>query len=238
MSDEKLTFSGHKQLQEYRAKVVDDEDPKKLLRVKVRVPGWWDAVPDDDLPWAEYRFNDARYRGGQFVPAEVDDWVWIDFPNGDTRYPRITGWCHFAPEGEPEQPHESWLGPEMIVHKLDSVNPEPKPEDPKYHKSQVMEKHGVVVEINPEGELLVTQRDSGTAIRVTKEGDITFHSEKNLFSSSVEDTRQHTVKDWKIKVDGNWIVDVAGFIDIKAAGFIKVTSGTHHGTYAPRIDHN
>ena len=225
MNDQNLTFNGHKQMAEYRAKVVSDQDPKGLLRVKVRVPGWWDAVPDKDLPWAEYRFNDARRRGGDFMPAEVDDWVWIDFPNGDTRYPRITGWCHFAPEGKPHTPHEAWVGPEKIVHSLDQTFGEPEPEAPEYHKSRVTEKHGVIVEINPKGEMLLTQRHTGTAVRITKKGDVTLHSQKALYSSSVEETYQHTGKNWEVQVDKNMKVDVAENIDITAGGDIRITAG-------------
>ncbi|MDX5979641.1 phage baseplate assembly protein V [Vreelandella alkaliphila] len=222
MDDQKLTFSGHKQMAEYRARVVSTLDPRGLLRVKVRVPGWWDGVPDKDLPWAEYRFNDSRQRGGNFMPAEVGDWVWLDFPNGDTRYPRITGWCHFAPEGKPHAPHEAWLGPDKIVHSIDKHFGEPEPVEPVYHKSQVMEKHGVVVEINPDGEVLLTQRNTGTAVRITKEGDLTLHSQKAMYSSSSEETYQHTGKNWELDVGQDMKLNVAGDIDITAGGDMKL----------------
>lgn len=208
-NDQNLTFNGHKMMREYRAQVVNTDDPERLLRVQVRIPIWWDAVPDDDLPWAEYKFNDARARGGLFIPAEVEDWVWIDFPNGDTRYPRIVGWCHFAPDFQPDQPHEAWEGPEQIEHKLDEVIEEPEPQKPNYHESLVLEKHGVTVEINKSGEVLITQRETGTAVRITEEGDITLHCEHVQYFSSVSDTLQHVGRDEKAYIDRDQRFEIA-----------------------------
>lgn len=212
MSDQQLTFNGHKQMAEYRAKVVNTKDPKKYLRVQVRVPGWWDAVPDKDLPWAEYRLNDARARGGNFMPAEVDDWVWVDFPNGDTRYPRITGWCHFAPNGKPNAPHEAWSGEEVIVHKLDSGALEPSPSAPKYHESWAIEKYGAVIEVNPEGEMLITQRKTGSSVRITRNGEVTIHGEKSVHISGKE----------------NLEVNFAGDINMTAGGIMTLIGTEIH----------
>lgn len=212
MDDHSLTFNGHKQMAEYRAQVVSTADPDHLLRVQVRVPGWWSGVPDKDLPWAEYKFSDARPGGGSFVPAEKGDWVWVDFPNSDTRYPRITGWCHFAPGGDPDTPHEAWEGPGAIVHKIAKEAFEPDPAKPVYHGSQVMEKHGVAVEINPDGELLVTQRKTGSALRITKEGEITIHSEKSVHISGKK----------------NLEVDIKGDINMTAGGDMTLIATNIH----------
>ena len=168
---------------EYRAKVENVEDPEQLLRVQVRIPGLWDAVPPEDLPWAEYKFSSARkleggIREGDFSPAQLGDWVWIDFPNNDTRYPRITGWCHFAPEGLPNMTDEAWaFKKDAIIHEVKEGMPEP--EEAIYHGSQVFRRHGIVIEINPFGEWLLTQKETGTAIRVTKEGDLSIYTSKD-----------------------------------------------------------
>lgn len=205
-TDSRLSMKGGQQMSEYRAQVTSTEDPKKMLRVQVRVPGWWSGVPDEDLPWAEYRLNDARAGGGSFMPAEKGDWVWVDFPNGDTRYPRITGWCHFAPGGKPNAPHDAWQGPGAISHRLDPGAKEPSPEAPEYHGSLSIEKHGAVIEINPGGEILVTQRDTGTALRVTRQGEVTIHGEKSVHISGKQ----------------NLEVNFGGDINITAGGDLKM----------------
>lgn len=203
---------------EARAQVVNvTGDPQKLMRVQVRVIGLWDGVSDADLPWAEYRLSSSRGRGGSFEPAEVGDWVWVDFPNGDTRYPRITGWCHYAPGGVPNMPHEAFAGPDSIVHKRNEDSGEPAPAAPVYHGSNVTEKHGVVIEINPSGEYLITQRTTGTAIRVTADGAVTIHGQSKVFMSSVSDTVMNVGGNLITKVAGNWEMDVGGTINETAS---------------------
>lgn len=204
---------------EARAQVVNvTGDPQKLMRVQVRVIGLWDGVPDADLPWAEYRLNSSRGRGGSFEPAEVGDWVWVDFPNGDTRYPRITGWCHYAPGGVPNMPHDAFAGPDKTQHRVTPDSGEPEPAAPVYHGSNVTEKHGVVVEINPSSEYLVTQRKSGTAIRVTADGAVTIHGQAKVFISSASDMVMTVGSNLTTKVSGDWNIDVGGMINEKASG--------------------
>ena len=203
---------------EARGIVVGTDDPRRLMRVQVRVPGLWDGVPDADLPWAEYLLKGARGRGGDFEPAEVGDWVWVDFPSGDTRYPRITGWCQYAPSGVPNLPHEAFAGPESVAHKMNTDSGEPAPAAPQYHGSRVLEKHGVIVEVNPGGEYLVTQRATGTAVRITADGSVTVHSEAKLYLSSAGDTFLRAGGNFDMKVGGNWSIKVAGIIDETSAG--------------------
>ena len=203
---------------ESRAQVVNTTgDPRKLMRVQVRVPGMWDGVPDADLPWAEYLLRSARGRSGDFEPAEVGDWVWVDFPSGDTRFPRVVGWCHYAPGGVPNLPHDCFGGSEATQHKVDQDAGEPAPKPSQDHGSRVMEKYGVVVEINPSGEYLVTQKATGAAIRVTADGTITIHSEAGLVLSCPNDAALHAGGNLTLKVGGNWNIDVSGTISEAAA---------------------
>lgn len=213
---------------EVRATVVNTTgDPKRLLRVQVRVPGLWDGVPDQDLPWAEYRFQSARASGGSFEPAQKGDWVWVDFPMGDSRYPRITGWCHYAPDGIPNAPHDSFVGPDKIVHKVNQTAGEPKPQEPKYHGSYVFERHGVVLEVNPGGEWLLTQRSSGTAIRITADGTITIHGENKVHVSSESDTIISVAGNLVADVKGDAKVDVGGNSSVHTKGFSQhITDGS------------
>ncbi|MGB1271363.1 MAG: phage baseplate assembly protein V, partial [Endozoicomonas sp.] len=99
--------------QEVRAVVVDVDEPRGLMMAKVRVLGQWSDAKERDLPWAEYRLPVGHgFNRGDFTPAEVGDLVWVDFIGRDTRYPRITGSCHFSPDGVPNFPHEAFKGAE------------------------------------------------------------------------------------------------------------------------------
>jgi hypothetical protein len=99
----------------YRALVVDDEDPRDIGRVKVRVMGVHrEDVPDEDLPWAlpalglsrsggenmkpsmstdltqkqlATAFNDTGTGGKYVVPARGNH-VWIFFDMGNHHYPQ------------------------------------------------------------------------------------------------------------------------------------------------------
>ncbi|HFU2857312.1 TPA: baseplate protein [Enterobacter cloacae] len=71
----------------WRAVVVGETD-QKTFKVKVKVLGMMDGIPDDDLPWAEFLLP----VGNGYIPAAAKDLVWVDFPyNGDSRRPRIIG---------------------------------------------------------------------------------------------------------------------------------------------------
>lgn len=83
----------------HRGKVIKDDDPKKLGRVRVRVPLIMDGVEDDDLPWAAclYNFFDfikdedpAKRSGIGFVPTK-DSKVIVQFMDGDIHCPIVVG---------------------------------------------------------------------------------------------------------------------------------------------------
>jgi len=234
MSEHALTFRADDQMGEYRAQVVSTQDPKRLLRVQVRVHGWWAGVPDQDLPWAEYKLASARPNAGDFEPAEVGDWVWVDFPGGDTRYPRITGWCHFAPGGAPNLPHEAWQGPQAYAHQRLDV--QPTPAAPPYHGARVSTKHGTTIERAPDGSCRVTQRASGTALEITADGHIVLHGAADVFHSSDGDTRQNVGANLIVKVAGNARMEVGGDMTAEVAGTAKVNAKSiHHNDGSPVV---
>jgi len=174
----------------YIGRVVNTDDPDHQLRVQIRVYGvFTDNVPDEDLPWAEYAFPPGSRENEGFVTSvEVGDYVWVDFPFvGNTRRPRLLGSVHYCPEASPQAPHEMWLGPEALVHKRRAGEPEPADRD--YYENNVYSQDGIIVEIPKKqnvngikiGSIIVTQRETGAAIEITPEGDITLHSEKAAF---------------------------------------------------------
>lgn len=87
----------------YRGKVVDNEDPESLGRLKVTVPsvlgeevvtGWaWPCVP----------YGGAANQGMLFIPG-VDAKVWIEFEEGDLEFPIWVGTFWTRPGGNSELP--------------------------------------------------------------------------------------------------------------------------------------
>lgn len=203
-------FSG-----EYVGLVESVEDPNKMLRVQVRVFGvFTDKVPTKDLPWAEYKLPiGSRVNDGSFMPAVKGDYVWVDFPyNGDPRRPRITGSVHYAPGKVPSFPHESFAGSSKLTHK--TTGEEPAPTAAQYHKNVVYTQNGVTIEINVDHSMAFTQRATGTAIRISPEGDITLHSEKNTFLSTIENLKAIIEGDTKFDVTGKTELNSMDGVDI------------------------
>lgn len=146
-----------KDFREYRAEVVSIDDPKALLMVQIRLIGLWDAVPDADLPWAEIKWPIGTRAGeGLFMPVQVGDKVWVDFINGDSRYPRITGGCHHAPAGVIDLPENILAG-----------------------KSLLFALYGFTFEVSPEKVLKVSVADTEDLIELSPEG-FTLNADKPI----------------------------------------------------------
>jgi len=209
--------------QKYIGRVVNIDDPKKQLRVKIRVFGvFTDNVPDEDLPWAEYAFPPgSRDNEGFVTSVEVGDYVWVDFPfSGNTRRPRLLGSVHYCPDGVPNAPHEMWLGPDALEHERIIA---PVPAAREYYKNNVYSQAGIVVEVVPggDGSIIVTQKETGTAIEITPGGDITLHAEGNIYAESAKGN---------IKA-----LALIGSVEVSAALIVSITAGVAITMTAPSI---
>lgn len=173
---------------EYVARVESIDDPKEWYRVQVRVFAVFTPnVPKKDLPWAEIKLPlGARPNEGFAVPLKPGDLVWVDFPHGpgDTRRPRITGSVHYCPENHPNLPHEAWGGPSAYLHKR--TGDEPLPASHGYHQDEASTVNGVTIERNKDGSYAVYQRTSGTELTITKDGDMIWHVEGDIYRSTTK----------------------------------------------------
>ena len=72
-------------------KVVDNNDPKKLGRCRIRVFGIYeDPIPDSDLPWADPDYGFMGSKVGSFVIPPKDAIVNVYFDNDDLYMPKYT----------------------------------------------------------------------------------------------------------------------------------------------------
>lgn len=98
-----LKRQGLDKTQLYEGTVVENKDPRKIGRVKIRVAGVWDGISDQDLPWAipKYThsfgaFNDGSAntkRCGNFYVPRIKSKVCVQFPqDGDPHNPVYSGY--------------------------------------------------------------------------------------------------------------------------------------------------
>ncbi len=87
--------------QEYEAEVVNNNDPRKIGRIKARIKGVFDGISDDDLPWAISKYNHSNgafndgsaKRCGNFYVPKVKSKVALTFPRaGDSHFCVYSGY--------------------------------------------------------------------------------------------------------------------------------------------------
>lgn len=207
-------------------------DPEGLMRVQVRVKDvHTEAIRTADLPWAEYRLPvGVRANDGFFCPVDPGDYVWVDFPypgvdgKGDIRRPRITGGVHYAPGGSPNLPHEAWSGDAPVSHR--TTGEEPGSAGPDYHGKAAFTQHGVTVEINPDGSITLTQRETGSAFRIAPDGQMVVHCEATLHLSASANHRVVVAGDSKVEIGAGSEVSIGAesSVDIGADSTVNVAA--------------
>ncbi len=87
----------------YRGFVVDNDDPDKFSRVKLKVPAVFGTEAMDYWAWQKDCFSGPGY-GMQCIPS-VGDMVWVEFELGDPRKP-IWSYGHFSlgKDNKPDKP--------------------------------------------------------------------------------------------------------------------------------------
>mgnify|MGYP001069224739 CR=1 FL=1 len=192
-SDVEKKFFGN-----YRGTVVSDADPLQVGRVKVRVHGFYDDVPDDAIPWALYSdpfMGGQGALGGVFVPDVGSD-VWVFFENGNHMQP-----VYFA--GAPS----GAAFPKQITN---SGQPESRGDLSYPRNKAIATKAGHVIELDDtEGNTRVRiAHKSGTQIIMYDNGDVYERVAGNLTRVVFGDLKEY--------VKGNKESHALGSLDIRA----------------------
>lgn len=214
----------------YRCIVEDVNHPDGLMLARVRVIGEWEGVNVVDLPWAEYMLPiGARPNDGDFNPAQKGDLVWCEFDRGDSRFPIIKGSCFFAPNGTPNLPHEAFAGSESYQHKRTAA--QPKPDAAVYHKDRVSTQFKFMIERTATGALRATHKPTGTAVEITKDGQLVLHAENDSFESTSKNKLLEA--NLQITVIGKKQISITS-----AEANVKVNAATECTVDAPKIKLN
>lgn len=84
----------------YRAQVVDVDDPEKRGRIRVKCPK---VLGEDKSNWCQPCTPYAIDTAGDFVLPKVDEFVWVEFEEGDVQKPLWVG-CLWSKEKSPVDP--------------------------------------------------------------------------------------------------------------------------------------
>jgi len=189
---------------DYAAKVIKLSGKEQFLMAQVDIPELMEGADAKLLPWATYLLPvGAGPNSGDFTPATVGDWVWVDFPyvthsEVDTRKPRIKGAMHYAPDSVPNLPHECFGGDEKLIHKR--TDSETKPIAKAENEARVVTFGNTTFEQEKDGAIRVTNRATGSAFEICENGDTVNHSEGKQFASSKDETLIESGKGLTIKV--------------------------------------
>lgn len=160
----------------FKGTVIDNEDPLKLKRIKVNIPGILEGTKDS-LPWCfQYRslFLGASANSTTFVIPEKNSKVVVEFPYDNPYTPFYVGeWedeINHAPEFEVDYPNTYGF--------KDST--------------------GNIYKVNKLKETLEFIHSSGTKINIEQNGDFTVESQNNqTFKSAGDNTFESTLHDIK-----------------------------------------
>ena len=79
---------------QYRALVVETNDPLCMFRIRVKCPDLHDFdLNDSDCPWASPAFDMGSKREGRWSHPYIGDWVWVAF---ERNHPYGIIWTGFA----------------------------------------------------------------------------------------------------------------------------------------------
>jgi uncharacterized protein involved in type VI secretion and phage assembly len=200
----------------YRGVVVDDKDPLNSGRVKIRVFGIYDNVPDEALPWAIYSdpFMGGQVGFGGFLIPDIGNHVWVFFENGDHLQP-----VYFA--GAPYRdayPQE----------RLTSAHEESRGSIAYPRNKSLRTKAGHVIEIDdtPGNSRITIIHKSGTQITYQDNGDVYEHivgNYKRIIDGNVNETVGGSVNE---SVSGNVVENVGGNKNVTVVGNIIVRGAT------------
>lgn len=208
----------------YPAEVVSVEDPEQRCRVKLNVYDLFDGVPTNDLPWANQTLPlGSRAGEGAINPMQVGDKVWVQFVGGDTRRPIVIGASQDSPGGNPNlAPDVS--GREGYSHKR--TDKQPPVESPGYYEDVVYRQNDALIQLCRSGTIRITQMGSGSAVEISKNGDIIIHCEGNMYVSVKGNYLQEIQGNYRQEVNGNFEQAINGSAKSTSSGAYVISGST------------
>ena len=198
----------------YRATVVDNADPEKRGRLKLKIPSVLgnDVVSGWALPCAPY--GGAADQGFYFIP-EVDAAVWVEFEAGLLDYPIWVGTFWSKPGGNSEVPKPN---------KVDGSEESDVQSPPTRKIIKTLKGHTIQLEDADDGDLvMLLEATNGNLIVMNSDGiKITDSKNKTTITMNDSGLKVEAAQDIELKADGAVKITAGKDLELKATGDIKM----------------
>jgi uncharacterized protein involved in type VI secretion and phage assembly len=206
----------------YRGFVVDNVDPEKRARVRVRVPS---VLGDQDTGWA---LPCSPFGGladhGMFMIPEVDAQVWVEFEEGNLDHPIWVGVFWQQPSDSSQE--DALAEPTSRIIRTPSGHVLQFEDAPSKEQFRLAHPSGAQMIIDPDGSISSVDASSNTLTLNAKSNTITLEDANG--NSLVMDSSGTTVKDSNgnkiemaasgITVEGSQVVIKGATVDIGDKG--------------------
>lgn len=175
-------------------KVEDNNDPKKLGRVKVRIPLYGD-IPKEDIPWAT-RFGSfatgATNSAFSFSVPDVGSLVVVAFLNKDIYFP-----FYFASPTNDLTDVSEWLSgyPDAYGYK---------------------DKKGNKIIVNEQAGTILLHHFSGTQVQIEDSGTVNI--------TEVKDRNEEISDNLNVNIGANCNINVGGNCNVSCGGTCNITA--------------
>ena len=198
-----------------RAKVMDNQDPEKLGRIRVQF--LWQEEQDANLmtPWIRIAHPYAGSEKGFFFIPEIGEEVMVDFENGNAEKPYVVGALYHGKQ----KPRDHWYDPDSndakIIRSRNGHTILWEDEDDGGHiRIYDMDKFNYHLTFSTDEKL----------IKLQSKGNIELYADGDIIMDAGGNINMHSGKDTTIKVDGDQTITVDGKIDESAGGSFEHSS--------------
>lgn len=205
-----------------RAVVTDNQDPKKLGRVRVQF--LWQKEQNSNLmtPWIRIaQPHGGNNKGFYFIP-EIGEEVMVGFENGNAEKPYVTGTLY---HGE-QVPGSNWYNDSNDIKAIRTRNG---------HTVEIYDKdEGGYIKIydNGKNNYILTFSTDDKRITLESTGDIRLHAENDIIMTAKNNIDMHAEKNIIMKADVDMKRDAGKNITTDAGENITTTAGKNITTEA------
>ena len=163
----------------YEAVVTDASDPKKIGRIRAKVPGAFGEQVESGWALPCVPAGGGKDRGMLILP-QVGDTVWVEFAGGDLSRPIWVGTFWGAPE--------STGGADDLGSETGAETPQGDGKDPSPTLGVLKTKSGHEITFDDDGEAILIANGNGkSAIRFQQDGTVEITAEKIKLSANASE---------------------------------------------------